>query len=150
MKKNWKTIHNSSGKSELLQSKPKRFKKDYEFSKKLHLWKTSFIGHVTWAFDKPAETWKPKFEYFNLKVRIDEEKFKFFQKFVIMVNFFLRIEKIQFRHSCQQFKAKSLFSCAQRPKKLKKKIIFPGKQVFPHRFPGHKKKVLTTLFQSTC
>ena len=35
---------------------------------------------MTWTFDKPAEVWKIKSEYFNLKVRIDEEKFSFFSK----------------------------------------------------------------------
>ena len=80
-KKNlWQTFHSSSGNSELLHSKRKLFEYDYEFLKKLHRRKKSLNGHVIWTFDKPAEVWKPKSEYFNLRVRIVEEKISFFSE----------------------------------------------------------------------
>ena len=134
----------------MLQSKPKMFRKDYEFLKK-----NCFFGKQV-----SIDTWLglltslQKFESQKMNASIwrsalMKRKF-FFQKIENLVKFFLQNERIQFRHSCQQFKAKSLYSCAQRPKKLKKIIIFPGEEVFLHGFPGQKKDVLTTLFQSSC
>ena len=133
-KKFWKTFSNSSGNSELLQPKPKMFKKDYEFLKKLHLWKTSLNGQVTWTFDKPAEVWKPKNECFNLKVRIDEERFIFFQNIEISVKFFLRTERIQFRYSCQQFKAKVTLFFRSKAEKFEEKSKLSRQRGFSSRF----------------
>ena len=103
--------------------------------------KKSFNGHVIWTFDKPAEVWKPKFEYFNWKVHIDEEKFSFFfKKLTFWSNFSCRLRKFSSGTHANNSRQKSLFSSAQRPKNLKKNLSFPGKEVFLHGFPGHKKR----------
>ena len=96
---------------------------------------------MTWNFDKPAEVWKPKNEYFNLKVHIDKQKFSFFfKKMRFWSNFSCGLRDFSSGTHANNSRQKSLFSCAERPKKLKKNIIFPGKEVFLHGFPGHEKK----------
>ena len=96
---------------------------------------------MTWTFDKPAEVWKPKNEYLNLKVHIDEEKFSFFSKKIVFWSIFsCGLREFSSGTHANNSRQKSLFSCAQRPKKLKKIIIFPCKEVFLHGFPGHKKR----------
>ena len=96
---------------------------------------------MTWTFDKPAEVWKPEYEYFNLKVHIDEKKCSFFSKKLrFWSNCSCGLREFSSGTHADNSRQKSLFSRAQRPKKLKEYIIFPGKDVFLHGFPGHKKR----------
>ena len=117
-KKNlWQIFHSSSGNSELLPSKRNLFEYDYEFLENLHRGKK--VSTDTWF---GLLTSLQKFESQNANTSIWRSGLMkrilvFFQKIVISVKFFLRTERIQFRHSCQQFKAKvTLFLCSKADK----------------------------------
>ena len=103
---------------------------------------------MIWAFDSPAEIFKPKTEDFIFKVRIEEENF-FFKNFKFG-QILLRSTGVQFRRTCQKVKAKvSLFLCL-RADKIGKPIHFSAKSFFFKCFLDTKKAILTTPRQSFC
>ena len=67
------------------------------------------------------------------------KKNKLPSKKVLLVEIVLWTRTMQFRHSCEFFLLKSIFSCAQRPKTLNKIVYYPAWSFFLKMFRGHEK-----------
>ena len=108
----------------MLESKPKMLKKGYEFLKKLHLRKKvstdTWVGLLTILQklqNQNQKTWFSRSAFMKRKI-------VFFKKMLFYPKFYSGQEDFICSTHAKTSRPKTFLSCAQRPKKVKKSVIF--------------------------